>query len=257
MISIGDLVVCISDIDKVVYKVEEIKDTKATLYGYIYRIIKHEEIEKIRHANDNEIKQANEIINKNYLNIKKINNVRNDKKVIYGTILHIDGDKNFLESCMNLYKEMNIFAWGLHLSEKKVKNHIEKIIEQINPDIIVVTGHDYYNGKGIKDLANYENSSEFIETLKAIRKKFRKDDLTVIIGACSSNFEALIANGANFASSPKRINIHTFDPCVIAIKCATTSYNKTIDFEKTLKYIENGRNAFGGIETKGKMKLLL
>ena len=82
-------------------------------------------------------------------------------------------------------------------------------------------------------------------------------DVIIIAGACGSNFEALIANGANFASSPKRINIHTYDPAVIAIKCATTSCNKTINFESVLKYIENGRSAYGGIETKGKMKLLL
>ena len=70
-------------------------------------------------------------------------------------------------------------------------------------------------------------------------------------------FESLIANGANFASSPKRIHIHTYDPAVIAIKCATTSYLQNVDFNQILKYIENGKDAVGGIETKGKMKLLL
>ena len=54
----------------------------------------------------------------------------------------------------------------------------------------------------------------------------------MIAGACQSNFEALIASGADIASSPKRINVHTFDPAVIAIKVATTSFLKTIDYLK-------------------------
>ena len=96
-----------------------------------------------------------------------------------------------------------------------------------------------------------------METIRKIRKHYMLDDLCIIAGACGSNYEALIASGANFASSPKRINIHTYDPAVIAIKVASTSINKTIDFESCLKLIENGRNAFGGIETKGKMRIFL
>ena len=79
----------------------------------------------------------------------------------------------------------------------------------------------------------------------------------MIAGACQSNYEALIASGADIASSPKRINVHTFDPAVFAIKVATTSFLKTIDYNEIYKKIENGRNAFGGVETLGKMKLML
>ena len=42
-----------------------------------------------------------------------------------------------------------------------------------------------------------------------------------------------------------------------AIKIATTSCNKIVDFRQITKYIENGRDAIGGVETYGKMKLLL
>ena len=106
-------------------------------------------------------------------------------------------------------------------------------------------------------LNNYENTNKYIKALRIIRQRFNSDSVIVIAGACCSHFEALIANGANFASSPKRIHIHTYDPAVIAIKCATTSCNQTIDFNNLIKYIENGKDAYGGIETKGKMKLLL
>ena len=171
--------------------------------------------------------------------------------------MHIDSDEKFLESCLNLYKEMKIHAWGAHIKEKDTPNALTKILNEITPDIIVLTGHDYFNGTDIKALSNYENSKYFIESLRIIRQKFNQDSIIVIAGACCSHFEALIAGGANFASSPKRIHIHTYDPAVIAVKCATTSCNNNVDFNQILKYIENGKDAVGGIETKGKMKLLL
>ncbi len=256
MFQIGDKVLIKNDERKIVYIIEKITLTEAIVVGYIYRIKKYVNIEMLEYAEESDIKKEEQILNSSRLSITK-RTERKKSKAIFGTILHIDGDEKFLNSCLNLYKEMNIHAWGLHLKEKEVKHHIEKLLETLTPDIVVITGHDFYNGKDKKDLSNYENSKEFIETLRIIRKKYNSENLIVIIGACASHFEALIANGANFASSPKRINIHTYDPAVIAIKCATTSFNRVIDFENTLKFIENGRSAFGGIETKGKMKLLL
>ena len=143
------------------------------------------------------------------------------------------------------------------MKEKDVSKVMNNILDEITPDIIVITGHDYYNGKDPKNLLNYENSNKYIEAIRVIRKRFNNDAIIIVAGACCSHFEALIANGANFASSPKRIHIHTYDPAIIAIKCATTSCNQIIDFNNVLKFIENGRDAYGGIETKGKMKILL
>lgn len=48
--------------------------------------------------------------------------------MIYGTILHIDGDKEYLNSCMDLYKEMNIFANGIYLKESEIKDKIEELV---------------------------------------------------------------------------------------------------------------------------------
>ena len=55
-------------------------------------------------------------------------------------------------------------------------------------------------------------------------RKYEKsqDELIVIAGACQSNYEELINSGANFASSPKRVNIHALDPAIIAISIAKT-----------------------------------
>ena len=91
--------------------------------------------------------------------------------------------------------------------------------------------------------------------MKEVRKY--NQSCCIIAGACQSNFEALIASGADFASSPDRINIHVYDPAIIAIKAATTSFRQLIDFESICKYIEKGKSAFSGIQTFGKMKLIL
>lgn len=256
MFKINDLVVLKNDSNEIVFIIQQINDTKVFLSGYIYRIHLEVNVDEIKEASFKQIEKENKIISKIFektLRLKK----RNTHKVVFGTVLHIDSDKKFLDSCLNLYKEMNIHAWGIHLKEKDISKVINNLLDDVTPDIIVITGHDYFNGKDVKDLKNYENTQRYIDAVREIRKRFNSDSVIIIAGACCSHFEALIANGANFASSPKRIHIHTYDPAIIAIKCATTSYNQLIDFENVVKYIENGRDAYGGIETKGKMKLLL
>jgi spore coat assembly protein len=131
------------------------------------------------------------------------------------------------------------------------------LILKLSPDIVVITGHDVYNKQGLKDLKNYSNTENYISAVRKIREIKSRGDLVIISGACQSNFEALIANGADFASSPKRINIHTFDPAVVAIKVATTSFNKIVNLKEALRFIDKGSDAFGGLETLGKMRLFV
>lgn len=252
---VNDLVKYQKELD--IYIIREIKDDLVTITGYTHRIKRTVTKENLVLAKPEEIEKENKAMKNQKEHLLKRKHIRGPKKVLYGRILHIDGDKDFLESCMELYKEMNIPYDGIYIREEDVKNKIEKILLQSTPDIIVITGHDVYNGKGIKDLTNYQNSQNFIDALRVIRKHFDANSVVTIVGACASHFEALIASGANFSSSPKRINIHTYDPAIIAIKVATTSCNQIVDFNNILEYIENKRDAFGGIETKGKMKILL
>ena len=256
MLKVNDLVVIKNDLNKNVYVIKSFNEDVEFLEGDIYRIKTTRNKDEIELASSLLIEQENELLSK-AINKTTKQKIRTTSKAIFGTVLHIDGDEKFLNNCIELYKEMNVHCWGLHIKENLIKNHINQIFDEITPDIVVLTGHDYYNGKDIKDIKNYENTNEFIEVIRLIRRRFDKDSVIIIAGACSSHFEALIASGANFASSPKRINIHTYDPAVIAIKCATTSCNQTIDFNNVLKFIENGRDAYGAIETKGKMKLLM
>lgn len=255
MFNIGDLVVIINDSNNYIYKIVEIKDL-VKLIGYSYRLIKFVNIDEIRLASSEDIeleKRTTEKIKKNLTSNFKIRKT----KTMFGRILHIDGDKDYLESCLNLYKELGIYAEGVHLSEKEGPLKIEKILLEVTPDIIVLTGHDVYKGDNKASLDSYENSKYFVKTIRIIRKHYLLDSVVIVAGACGSHFEALIASGANFASSPKRINTHTYDPAIVAIKVASTSINKMVDFDNIIKYIDNGRDAIGGVETKGKMRLLL
>lgn len=256
MFKINDLVILKDDPNKMIFIINKIETDNVFLFGYIYRVSIVTKIDMITLASDELIEEENKIVLKSYNRIVRQKN-RITKKVVFGTVLHIDSDDKFLKSCLNLYKEMKVHAWGVYLKENDICKVIDNLLDEVTPDIVVITGHDYFNGKEQKDLTNYENTNKYIDAVRLIRKRFNNDSLIVIAGACCSHFEALIANGANFASSPKRIHIHTYDPAIIAIKCATTSCNQIIDFNNVLKFIENGRDAYGGIETKGKMKILL
>ena len=74
-----------------------------------------------------------------------------------------------------------------------------------------------------------------------------------ISGACQSNYEELIKSGANFASSPKRINIHCLDPAIIATHLALTERNKEVDLFALLEKTKYGSDGVGGLFSKGLM----
>ena len=86
-------------------------------------------------------------------------------------------------------------------------------------------------------------------------RKYEKsqDKLIIIAGACQSNYEELIKAGANFASSPKRINIHALDPAIIASSLALSDRNKSIDLINLIEKTKYGSDGIGGIITNGTM----
>lgn len=157
---------------------------------------------------------------------------------------------------MNFYKDMGIKANGLTLAEIDIPHKIGKLLEEYRPDIVVITGHDAYYSKknNIKDINNYQNTINFIDAVKVARR-FEKgqDKLIIIAGACQSNYEELIKAGANFASSPKRINIHALDPAIIASSLALSDRNQSIDLIRLIEKTKYGKEGIGGIITNGMM----
>ena len=145
---------------------------------------------------------------------------------------------------------------GIKESEENIPVYIRSWLEEYNPNIIVITGHDaYYKKKGnINDITAYKNSANFVKAVQEARK-FEKshDKLIIIAGACQSDYEELIKAGANFASSPKRINIHALDPAIIATKMSLADANQDIDLKSILENTKYGTSGVGGVITKGTM----
>lgn len=147
-------------------------------------------------------------------------------------------------------------AMGICEDEKSMQNNIKEYLEEYNPSILVLTGHDaYYKKKGsIENIDNYKNSLNFALAVKEARKYEKSHDkLIIIAGACQSDYEELIKAGANFASSPKRINIHALDPAIIASRMSLSDINKDIDLKNILESTKYGKEGIGGIITKGTM----
>ncbi len=94
--------------------------------------------------------------------------------------------------------------------------------------------------------SNYKNTDKFIDAVRTARKyENSHEKLAIIAGACQSNYEELIRAGANFASSPKRVNIHALDPAIVASSLAFSDKNKNIDLIKILDKTKYGSNGMG------------
>ncbi|MEW9672670.1 sporulation peptidase YabG [Ammoniphilus sp. 3BR4] len=177
---------------------------------------------------------------------------------IPGTVLHLDGDGRYLEKCIVMYRELGIKVYGFHLQEKDMPTYTGRLLQQYQPNILVLTGHDSYRRHqgDINSLESYRNSKYFVQAVQEARRFERNQDrLVIFAGACQSNFESLLEVGANFASSPKRINIHTLDPVYIAERVAFTSVRDTVNVFEAAKNTITGIDGLGGIETFGTFRL--
>ncbi|MGM8365529.1 sporulation peptidase YabG [Virgibacillus sp. W0181] len=173
-------------------------------------------------------------------------------------VLHLDGDQNYLRKCMELYEKIGLQVYGVHLHEKDMAQEISALLKNTRPDIVVFTGHDAYSKrKGMKsELRAYRNSKYFVDTVREARQVTPQlDDLIIFAGGCQSHFESLIRAGANFASSPSRVNIHALDPVYIVGRIAYTSFMEKVNVRAALRNTFTGDRGMGGIETKGLLRL--
>lgn len=248
---INDYVSRKSHNNDIIFKIIKIEGNKAYLKGYEIRLyvdsfLNDLVLEKKPEDRENFI---NRIEDKLLLD-------RNNYFYLPGKILHLDGDIDYLNRCLDFYKEAGIYAIGKNIDEQLLPSLIEKYLKEYSPDIVVITGHDaYYDKNGNKyDNNNYQNSTNFINSVKKARKYEKSHDkLIIIAGACQSNYEELIKAGANYASSPKRINIHALDPAIIASTIALSDRNRQIDLIKLLERTKYGHEGIGGIIGNGVM----
>jgi spore coat assembly protein len=245
---VGDYVTRNSYHNDIIFVIEKIEEETVYLKGKNIRLCADSKVEDLKKY-DKEIKEEEieEIINLSS---------REDYFFIPGKILHIDADKEYLERSLKYYKKANIWAKGILEKEEDIADKIYDLLKEYNPNIVVITGHDaYYKKRGNQDvITNYKNSLYYVNAIKEARR-FEKshEKLIIIAGGCQSDYEELIKAGANFASSPKRINIHALDPAIIAVKMSTSDINKDIDIKAILESTKYGSTGMGGIITKGTM----
>ena len=249
---IGDIVTRISHNHDILFKIIEIDGDNVILKGVDLRLYADSYIDDLV-ISDVKSNSDTKIIERH---VKELNIDRSQYFYLPGRILHIDGDSEYLERCMTFYKSMGVRANGFNIDEDDVKNKIGDLLKEYQPDIVVITGHDAYyrKRKDIDDINNYQNTKNFVEAVWEARKYEKcHDKLIIIAGACQSNYEELIKAGSNFASSPKRINLHALDPAIIASSIALSDRNKSIDVINLISKTKYGKEGIGGIITKGTM----
>lgn len=174
-----------------------------------------------------------------------------------GKVLHLDGDKDYLENCIEEYKKLGIEAVGEYVPEKEQPQRVEELLARHKPDILVLTGHDgFIKGQdSYNNLASYRTSRYFIEAVKKARKfNSDMDGLVIFAGACQSLYREIINAGANFASAPFRDLIHALDPVRVCQKIAFAGVDMILDAEDVIKNTITGKTGIGGIQTRGKYR---
>ena len=250
---IGDLVTRKSHNNDTVFSITDIIDDICYLKGVNVRLIADSFLTDLVRYGDEDVDNESSFLER----IKCHDTLdRTDYFYLPGKILHIDGDSEYLKRCLKYYEEANIWAMGINEKEENIPLRIRDWLEEYKPNIVIITGHDaYYKKKGRMDeISSYKNSSNFIDAVKEARLYEKEHDkLIIIAGACQSNYEELIKAGANFASSPKRINIHALDPAIIATKLSLSLASQDIDLKAILDKTKYGPSGIGGIITKGTM----
>ena len=250
MIKIGDYVTRNSYKNDTVFEVINRKKDVLYLKGVEYRLYADANV------TDCVLIDKSKVIDVFDPDMEDDNSNRSEFFYLPGKILHLDGDREYLKRCMNFYKKMHVFAVGKKIDEESLPDEITDILNEVKPDILIITGHDAYLRKnGDKNnINNYKNSINFVKAVKMARKYEKSHDkLIIIAGACQSNYEELIKAGSNFASSPKRVNIHALDPAIIATELALTERNKEINLIDLLNKTKNGKDGMGGLICNGSM----
>lgn len=275
---IGDIVARKSYNKDIIFKIagfsiDENNEKVAILKGIAFRIIADAHLDDLEIVKLPDIKEVLLDQNVESLLYQSMRNAKErEKKMIRavpklqantniygmpGKVLQIDGDKEYLKICLDVYTELGIPAVGVAIPEANQYREVRALLEKHNPDILVITGHDALTSRkgSITDLNNYKNSMNFIKTVKQARKwQPSLDSLVIFAGACQSNYEQIIKAGANYASSPGRIMIHALDPVFVVEKIACSRIDTIVPIDEVIDQTVTGIKGIGGSETRGKFR---
>lgn len=275
---IGDIVVRKSYGEDITFKIIDIihskKSTTYTLKGMNLRIIADSPEEDLKIVPQDSLTKYERLSNKKVTNsVKNILMTRDNVKKGFrtlkesenkelafgrpGRILHVDGDPDYLDVCLKIYKQLMLEVVGQTVKEEEQAKTVLDLVKKFRPDIVIVTGHDSII-KGTTDymnIDNYKNSKFFVETVTALRNyEANYDDLVIFAGACQSCYEAILDAGANFASSPSRVLIHCLDPVFLCEKIAYTNISNVVSIQEALENTITGTKGIGGLQTRGKYR---
>lgn len=251
---VGDFVTRNSYNNDIVFVVVEVKNDEAILKGYDLRLIANSPLSDLVLCEDDQRKD--EFLEELYKEDISDKIERDEFFYLPPRILHLDGDSDYLEKCLRFYKNNRVLAFGKTIKEDDLESNVYKFLEEVKPDILIITGHDAYFKKSNDktDLKNYKNSENFIKAVREARRYEKSHEkLLIVAGACQSDYEELIKAGADFASSPKRVNIHALDPAIIATTISLTEKNKEVDVIKLLEKTKYGKDGMGGLIVNGLM----
>lgn len=275
----GDLVVRQSYGGDVLFRIEMITADRAILKGLDYRLladadiadllpISNPAVSSVAHTIRQRVNQSLRHLHMAYVNSGQDGHMHAWRRPqldpqyfeFPGKVLHLDGDANYLKKSMQLYEVMKVPAEGYFVHESKMAEALRQLLPESQPDIVVITGHDSVlknrTGIDLHSLSSYKNSQHFVNAVRVVREFDRsKDSLVIVAGACQSHYEALLASGANFASSPGRILIHALDPVYIAIKASYTPVKEIINLLEVVEGTISGIEGVGGIETVGQYRV--
>lgn len=276
---IGDLVVRKSYDKDITFKIIDIKeDGNKKVYilkGINIRIIADSSKNDLEEVKDNSAGEKDKILNsrvkkaiKNAIHLRgdvltRVNNspkVKCSRELMFGRpgrILHVDGDSEYMETCLKVYKQLSLDAVGRCVPEEEQPKVIVDLVKEIKPDIVVLTGHDSVlkDSKDYLDLDCYRNSRYYIDAVKALRNyNASYDELVIFAGACQSCYECMLDAGANFASSPSRVLIHCLDPVFVCEKIAYTRIDQIVSITDVIENTITGIKGVGGLQTRGKYR---
>ncbi len=272
---VGDIVSRKSYNYDIIFKIYNIKKNNdgnsiVLLKGVNIRLAADSPESDLVHVTKDELNKNTEIFASRMRSVSKFKGGKIKKKyrlfgreseeyMVPGKVIHIDGDGEYLKLCMEEYEKDGITAHGFEIAEGEQPKIIGKLLKDIRPDILVITGHDGIIKDGnndYSDIKNYRNSNHFIKAVKEARSyEPSLDDLIIIAGACQSHYEGLILAGANFASSPERILIYALDPVKACSKLALTPIDKIITAADISGETLSGLEGIGGVDSKGKYRV--
>lgn len=275
---IGDIVVRKSYNKDITFKIIDIKDSggkyNIILKGINIRIIADASLDDLEMAEEDTGSQdkilntrVNEAIKKAMIlrgdlrdKVEKSPKIKTKNELMFGRsgkILHVDGDSEYMETCLKVYKQLSLDAVGRAIAEKDQPEVIVDLVKEIKPDIVVLTGHDSVlrEPRDYLNLDNYRNSRYYLESVKNLRNyNSSYDELVIFAGACQSCYERILDVGANFASSPNRVLIHCLDPVFVCEKIAYTRIDKVVSITDVIENTITGIKGVGGLQTRGKYR---